>query len=287
MALKSVLFCAAVSAWLIPALSWAQGINTNVALPVAKGEGISRTQLRWMRASDDPSPLDRKIRTAVAPQTLVLGLTPELSLFATLPVLLHQKVDRALGRQHTDPAFGDVTLLARQMLYVDDYGALSTRRVALLAGIKLPTGADRFGTQTFDPIVGGVATWAANRHELDVDGLYTLGTRRHGRETGDRLRYDIAYRYRLWPDRFGPRLLQLNAVLELNGVWAARSRLHGRTLRDSGGSTLFLSPGIQLTALRWILEASLQLPIAQNLKGQQVETDFIAVLSVRIPFQWD
>ncbi len=272
---------------LIPALSGAQGINTNVALPVAEGEGISRTQLRWARASDDPSPLDRTIRTVVSKQTLVLGLTPELSLFATLPVLLHRNVDGAPGRQHTDPAFGDVTLLVRQMLYVDDYAPLSTRRVALLAGVKLPTGADRFGTQTFDPIGGAVATWAANRHELDVDGLYTFGTSRQGRETGNRLRYDIAYRYRLWPDRFGSRLRQLNGVLELNGAWAAPSRLHGRTLRDSGGSTLFLSPGIQLVALRWILESSLQIPVAQNLRGQQVETDFIAVLSVRIPFQWD
>ncbi len=269
---------------LIPALSWAQGINTNVALPVAEGEGISRTQLQWSRAADDPGPLDRKVRTVVAPQTLVLGLTSGLSLFATVPVLLHRKADTPPGRRHTDPAFGDVTLLARQMLYVDNYAPLSTRRVALLAGVELPTGADRFGNETFNPIVGAVGTWAANRHELDADGLYTLGTRRHGRETGDRTRYDIAYRYRLWPDRFGARLLQLNGVLELNGAWSARSRLHGRTVRDSGGSRLFLSPGVQLVALRWILEASLQIPVAQNLRGQQVETDFVTVLSIRIPF---
>lgn len=40
--------------------------------------------------------------------------------------------------------------------------------------------------------------------------------RRNGFRRGDRLRYDLAYRYRLWPRRFGNRLLHLNSLLELN-----------------------------------------------------------------------
>ena len=172
-------------------------------------------------------------------------------------------------------------------LLASDYAPLSTRRLALLAGVKLPTGADRFGSPTFDPTLGLVATWASNRHELDIDALATLGTKRHLFETGDQFRYDVAYRYRLWPARFGGRLLQLNGLVELNGAWMDRAHEHGRRVQNSGGHVLFVSPGLQLAAVRWIAELSLQIPLVQSLHGDQIETDFVAVVSGRIPFSLD
>ena len=66
-----------------------------------------------------------------------------------------------------------------------------------------------------------------------------------------------------------------------------RNRDHGSTVRDSGGHVLFASPGLQLAAVRWIAELSLQIPVAQSLHGDQLETDYIAVVSVRIPFSLD
>lgn len=273
-----------VLALVMASTSWAQGVNTNVALPVAKGEGIWRSQLRFGQATDDPSPADREVRTWLAPQTLVLGVTPRLTAFATLPVLAQRRVEANSGPTRNDSAVGDLTLLARYTLWWDDYAPLSTRRVALLSGLKFPSGADRFGTDTFDPIVGGVATWAFDRHEIDLDALYTVSTRRNDFRQGDRVRYDLAYRYRLWPRRFGRRLLQLNGLVELNGLWSDRDRKDGQLVVDSGGHVLFLAPGLQLAAKSWILEASIQLPIAQDLHGSQVEQDIVAVLSVRIPF---
>lgn len=271
-------------AFVVASSAWAQGINTNVALPIAQGEAIWRSQLRFAQATDDPTLADREARALVAPQTLVLGITPRLTAFATLPVLVYRRVESRLGAVRTDPAVGDFTLLGRYTLWWDDYAPLSTRRAALLAGLKFPSGADRVGTETFDPIFGGVATWAFDRHEIDLDALYTVSTIRHGVRQGDRVRYDLAYRYRIWPRRFGKRLLQLNGLLELNGQWSDRGRQDGHRLTDSGGRVLFLAPGLQLISKRWIFEISLQVPIAQNLHGAQVEQDFIGVLSMRIPF---
>ncbi len=269
----------------MPRAALAQGINTNVALPVAKGEGIWRSQLRARVATDDPSSLDREIQALVAPQTLVYGITPRLTAFATLPLLARRRVETGSSSERTSPAIGDLTLLGRYTVLADDYAPLSTRRAAVIAGVKLPTGADRFGTPSYDPTLGAVGTWAANRHELDVDFLYTVGTKRRDFEAANRLRYNLAYRYRLWPRRFGRRLRQVSALLELNGRWAAHTRRDGRTIRDSGGQVVFLSPGLQYVTSRLIVEASLQLPVSQSLNGSQVETDFVGVLSVRVPFE--
>ena len=282
---------ALVLALLAPAPAVAQGINTNVALPVAMGEGIFRSQLRYVRATDDPSPSDREVRTLVALQTLVYGITPRLTAFATLRVLAHRRVEMGGDTVRRDEELGDLRLLGRYTLFVDDYAPLSTRRLAILAGMKFPTGTnttgpDRFGTPSFDPILGAVGTWAANRHELDVDALYTITTKRHDLEAGDRFRYDLAYRYRVWPKRFGRRLLALHGVLELNGAWTGRTHEDGRTVRDSGGHMLFVSPGVQFVTDRLILEASVQVPVVQDLNGPQLETDFVGVFSVRIPFEF-
>lgn len=276
----------AIAALALATSARGQGINTNVALAVSEGEGIWRSQLRWIRATDDPSPLDREADRLVAPQTLVYGVTPKLTAFATLPILAHREIQAGGRTVLEDEAIGDLTLLGRYTFYQDDYAPLSTRRVAFLGGVKLPTGADRFGTPSFDPLFGLVATGATNRHEVDADLLFTATTERQGVETGDRLRYDVAYRYRLWPDRFRGRLVQLNGLVELNGTWTSVTEEDGRTLGDTGGNVLFVSPGLQLITSRFVLEASLQLPLLQDLRGPQLERDFVGVLSVRLPFSF-
>ena len=274
----------------LAALSWpgvgvAQGINTNVALAVAEDEGIFRSQLRFRHASDAASGTGRELDALVAPQTLVYGVTPRLTAFVTLPVLAHRRSQLADGSVLRDEALGDLRLLGRYTFFADDYAPLSTRRVAFLAGMKLPTGADRFGTPSFDPIFGAVGTWASNRHELDVDALYRVTTERHDFEAGDEFRYDLAYRYRLWPERFGRRLLQLNGILELNGRWAGKTHRGGQSVGASGGNALYVSPGAQLITKNYIVEVSIQVPVWQDPNGPQLEDDFVAVLSVRIPFE--
>ena len=282
--MKAIWTACALLGVVLPTAVSAQGINSNVALPVAEGEGIWRSQLRYRRATDDPSGMGRELDALVAPQTLVYGVTAKLTAFATLLILAHRRRELGDGSVNKDSAVGDFRLLGRYTFFADDYAPLSTRRVAVLAGMKFPTGADRFGTPSFDPIFGAVGTWTGNRHELDLDALYTVTTERHDFEAGDEFRYDLAYRYRLWPEHFEGRLLQLNAVLELNGRWTGKTRMDGSTVEASGGNILFLAPGAQFITKRVIVEASVQVPIWQDLNGPQLEDDFTAVLSVRIPF---
>ena len=268
----------------LPNVGLAQGINTNVALAVAEDEGIFRSQIRYRRATDDPAGSGRELDVVALPQTLVYGVTPRITSFITLPIVAHRRIEAGDGSVRRDGGLGDLRVLARYTFFIDDYAPLSTRRAALIAGLKLPTGTGRIGTESFDPVFGAVGTWAFNRHEIDLDTLYTLTTKRRNFEAGDELRYDVAYRYRLWPARFGKRLVQLNGLLEINGRWRDQARADGNTVAASGGSVLFLSPGVQFITKQGIVEASFQIPVQQNLNSAQLEDDWTAVLSVRIPF---
>jgi hypothetical protein len=266
----------------LSSVSSARGVNTDVALPVAEGEGIWRSQLRFTRATDDPTPRGREARLLIAPQTLVLGVTPRLTAFATLEMLAGRRVESRSGSTRADPALGDLTLLGRYTLFWDDYAPLSTRRSALLAGVKLPTGANRFGTETFDPLLGGLRDLglrpARDRRRRSLHGVDAPQRLSPGRSP--------ALRPGLSVPSVAAALRQAVAAVECPARAGRSVERSGRGAWPDGGGLrgqVALAPGLQLAAKTWMLEASLQLPIAQD-HGSQIEQDFVMVLSLRVPF---
>lgn len=267
-------------------------INSSVALPVRKGGFVFRSQVRWLRATDDPTSLNRKVDVIAIPNVLVYGATPDLALFAIFPYIFTNTefTDTSLGGRvnKNESGIGDLTLLARYTVYARDYPS-GTFRLAPLAGIKIPTGDDDLKPITTDSIdfqFGGVSTvtWGFGRYEIDADIIYGINTEADSFESGDDLTYDLAYQFRVYPwtlpDVGVPNFIYL--VAEANGVYSQKGRLGGEEIDDSGGHILFLSPGIQFATKRYILEASIQLPAVQNLNGSQLETDFILTAGFRV-----
>lgn len=75
-------------------------------------------------------------------------------------------------------------------------------------------------------------------------------------------------------------------ILELNGETTRRNEIDGVKVTDSGGTTLFLTPGLQgvigRTMLLW--EVAAQVPIVQELNRDQLRTDFRFLIGVRFLF---
>ena len=116
--------------------------------------------------------------------------------------------------------------------------------------------------------------------------MYKVNTEARDMDLGEELRYDLAYELRVlpreWPEHGTPS--QLYAVLEVNGRTRDKDVSGGVELDGTGGTVVFLSPGVQWITKRVIYEASLQLPVAQNLNGNQVETDLVAAVGIRVQF---
>ena len=265
----------------------AAGINTNVALPVREGGYVYRTQLRFLSASDDPTFLDRDVDTYAVPNVLVYGVTARTTLFGVLPYFSRSVdfTDAGLRQSdHTD-GFGDLRFLVRQTVYARD-AVQRTSRFGLLGGLEIPSGKEDFSSHSTDYLLGGVYTLQDGRHELDADLVYKINTEGRDLELGDELQYDLAYEVRVspweWPERGTPS--QIYLVLEVNGKTSQRARDDGVQLADTGGTLVFLSPGIQFVTRRVIYEGSIQIPVVQNLNGGQVETDFVAAAGVRVQF---
>ena len=267
-------------------------INSNVALPVRKGGLIFRSQMRWLKASDDPTGLNRERDVIAIPNVLLYGATRDLALFAIFPYIFRtlKFPDSETGSRvnQKDNGIGDLTLIARYTVYANDYRS-GTFRLAPLFGIKLPTGDDDLRPITTDSVdvqFGGVSTvtWDYGRHEIDADAVYRLNTEADNFDKGDSLTYDLSYQFRVFPwtlpEKGLPNFVYL--VAEANGFFSKKNKLDDLTIGNSGGNTIFLSPGLQYSARRFIIESSVQLPVAQDLNGSQVETDFVWTLGFRL-----
>jgi len=184
---------------------------------------------------------------------------------------------------------GDVTLLGRYTFVAADRPA-STTRIAAQIGVKLATGrtdaltddGDEFldshlqpGTGSTDVLLGLSLSHALKRLSFAVNLLGTLpgegeyGDTKH--QFGDALNYDVSAKYRLYPGPAQPRSPQVFAVLGVNGETRAKEKIDGVTEENSGGTALYVAPGLQLTLPpHWVLDLTYQAAAYHNLGGTQL-----------------
>lgn len=130
-----------------------------------------------------------------------------------------------------------------------------------------------------------IATYQTLDYEIDAQVSYKANTEANGFEFGDEFRFDASLQYRLWPRELGGGVPGfLYGVIETNLLHQAKNEIGGTNDPNSGGTKLFLSPGLQYVTKRWVLEAIVQLPVVQDLNGTELEDDFIVRAGFRVNF---
>ncbi len=249
----------------------AAGLNTNVALTPPEGGWIIRAQWRYSMLGNDPTPLGRKVDVSLQPITAVYGVTADLAVQATVPII-YRKIAFGSGVERSDTGVGDIPLLAKYRFYQKDEPGVTTRWAAI-GGLEVPTFDNAFSSESLDPIIGTVWTHQERAWWIDWDLLYKFNTA-GGLDGDDELRGDVAASVRLLAgesDTIGP--WGLYAIGEVNATYFT-----------DGSVQIFGSPGIQFITPNVILEAGVQLPMVQNLAAPRLEKDLTVVLSFRVQF---
>lgn len=238
------------------------------------------------------------------------GITPEFMLLAVAPY----KYGKTTGDPNPDgtpntmmagsaSGLGDVALLGRYT-FLKNETPEATTVMAGVAGIKFATGrtdaktADGMnyldshlqpGTGSTDYLLGLSYSHSLQRFSLSANMLGTIttegkfGNTKH--QFGNSLNYDVTGKYRIAPEAFSPMKPQLFAALGVNGEVRGRETEDGVTVADSGGNTVYLSPGLQLVlAPRWIAELSYQHAIYHNLYGTQLGETYKVISGVTYLF---
>ena len=282
---------------------------TNTSLTVGFQSNALRTFSRFVARNrleiDGTEVADREDREVfVFAQVLAVPvrLGPGTVLTVAAPILRKETNFTAPGAARTGFAasgLGDVTLTLKQRFYHNDFlgGGL---QAALIGGLKLPTGSSHQrdaqgsplsrglqpGTGSVDVPLGLVFTAFRDRVGFNADLLYQFNNRSDGFRFGDETKIDLALGYRLFPTKYKSiRDKSLSAYLELNTALSQRADFNQLEISDSGGTIVFLTPGIQAVLNpRFLVEAAFQVPVFQRLNGTQLAFAPTANFGIRLLF---
>jgi hypothetical protein len=274
-------------------------VTFNTALPVGGGEFVARGLFIFGESGQDPSGADRRHKAFSSIAVLGYGVNHKLALFGVLPyvdkeldlTLMGSRVNRAAS------GLGDMSVFMRYTVVQWDRPG-STFRVAPFLGLKVPTGDStrldaigslppsvQPGSGAWDVFGGVTMTYQKSEFQTDAQLSYRTKNESGGFDPGDEFRLDGSLQYRLWPQQLGEGVPKfLYGVLETNVVYRDRDQVNGSNDTNSGGTTVYLSPGLQWVTQRWIFEGVVQLPIAQNLHGEALENDYILRAGFRFNF---
>jgi len=282
---------------LTPLKAFSQGppINTDTAIITGLEGAAVRSFVKSIKKSGDlPGGGTGRVTAIAVPLVVPYEIfTNKLIFVGIFPYFdKSRKTDKAgvTERQKTT-GFGDASLSLKYLVFQRD-ALKETKRATVVGGIKLPTGNDdkkglprpfQLGSGSFDYHLGSTFTWVKGRGSVNADFLYTFKTEAGGFRFGDTMKYDLALGFRLLPVVYRTYpAKQLNIYLEFNGLYARRNDVNGASVQDSGGNTVLISPGIQFIPGRTLIfEASLQLPLIEDLNGTQLETDYTFLAGFR------
>ena len=241
------------------------------------------------------------------------GITPEFMVMAVVPykkgkttgeadmTMDPPMVDRAAAGDAS--GLGDIALMGRYT-FLKKETPDTTSVMAGLFGIKFATGKTdaktsdglsyldshlQPGTGSTDYLLGLSYSHALQRFSLSVNLLGTITTEGKFGDTkhqfGNALNYDVSGKYRIAPEAFAPTKPQLFVALGLTGELREREKEDGVAVPDSGGNTVYLSPGLQLVLVpHWVVELSYQRAVYHNLYGTQLGESYKAVSGVTYLF---
>jgi hypothetical protein len=170
--------------------------------------------------------------------------------------------------------------------------------LALIAGLKLPTGrsdvhldngerlepSSQPGSGAWD-FQGGVgySRFLTSRLTIDASVLYTFRTTRDDFKVGDRFDTGVAFGYRLTDDI--NTFPQWSIFAELNGVWVQKDHPEEGPNPNTGGVTIFLTPGGRVRLTEHVaLTLAPSVPVYQDLNGDQDKTQFKVAATLSFSF---
>lgn len=260
-----------------PAL--AAPITFNTALPVSEDGIVLRQQFIFTEASGP----DTEIESLTSVTVGGYGISSKWAVFGVLPVTHIER--EAQGVESDTFGLGDAVLFSRyEILRLDKKGA--TTRIAPILGVRLPTGeTGETSDGSLDVFGGLVATVATTDYNLGGQIVYTANREANEFEAGDTLAVDASLQYRVWPDSLSADTKGfLFGVIEGNITWQDDARFSDEHAEQSGGTSLSLSPGLQYVTQRWIVEAAVTIPVANDFSDDRVRPDYSARTSLRINF---
>ncbi len=250
-------------------------VNGFGAMQPSVGHFTVHSMVNYRQFDGDETTQERDIRQVSIATQVSYALLSNLAVTLDVPVLFNHLSRSAVATGDSATGIGDMSLLVKWRPWQNDTGPTDTMRLVLVGGIQMPGGTETYWDSTgeeWNPLFGAIFSMVRGRHGVNADVIYELNTGGHSRPDG--FRYDASYLYRLSPAEYGAESsgAAIYAVAELNGLY-----------ETNGNHQLFLAPGVMYEATWWTVDATVMIPLAQDLKDRP-ETEIAFGVGLRLSF---
>ncbi len=146
-----------------------------------------------------------------------------------------------------------------------------TLQATVVANLQFPTGSSSknppTGNGSFSYFLGATYACTSFNWYAFISPGVNLRATHHGTKSGNSYLYQ--WGLARYIESLSPRGWIFDLMIEFNGTYAEKDRVHGITDFNSGGNSIFVTPSIWLSSKRWIFQWGIGFPILQNLKGHQ------------------
>lgn len=259
------------------------GISIDAGLTPPKKRWIIRAQMRLMQRNDDPTPMQREMKSYMFPVVVAYGVRSDLSVMIRQVYMRREMV--MSGTESSNSGFGDLFVLAKYRAFRVNRPAY-TFGVAPTVGLVLPTGDSVFTSHSWNLQVGLLGSGRRGSWAMDINLTYAwIGMARtdgSDLDPGDEyfLEYAVAYQAAVGEDAD----LAFAPVLESSYKFTASDKNAGQKDANTGESVFLLSPGVKITRSSFIAEGLVQFPVWQSQTGMQTKRDIGLIVGVRVMF---
>ena len=282
-----------------------------------KLSAVKRESLKLANTSADLHSVDSMMLPSFS---LSYGLTDDLTLGVRVPLVFRYGMEDS--HYHADDnevenmdlgdnsGVGDTLFFGQYRFFKD---VETNTHLSLLLGISAPTGdASRYvssngagahnntrfetelqpGSGAWSGLFGFALTKQINSLSFDGSVMYTLSSEgAQGSDLGDSVGYNISSAYRLSLTDLAGVFDQsaIDCILELNGQHQQREKQSGAQVGNSGGNSLYLSPGLRFVSgsnrwNNWNVGTSFGYPIVDASNGDQDDLGYRILGTVNLNF---
>ena len=258
-------------------------ITFNTALPVSDAEIIIRQQIINTAASDDIGGVSRNLNIWRSVTAMGYGINEKLAVFTVVPIINREMT---IGPVSTNASgLADIKSFVRYQIYQND-GPGRTTRIAGFGGVNIPTGKTGQTSDGSTDFFGGlIYTRASTNWNFDGQIKYTANGQKNTFQRGNETAFDASLQYRINGRNNNVNTNgYLYTVLEASLVYTGRNEIANLADINSGGTTTYITPGLQYATKRWIAETAVKIPVVKQLNGTALQPGVTVIASMRFNF---
>lgn len=214
---------------------------------------------------------------------VIYGIRDNFSVFLSAPFNLKSRS----GSSHSSGI--------EDMVLQLEYGYFSRSREdyslqgSIVTNVQFPTGSSRknpsTGNGSFSYFLGTTFAYLSqNWYAFASPGVNLTTTHHHGTKFGNSYLYQ--WGFARYIKQLSPPGWIFDLMIEFDGTYAEKDKIHGKVDPDSGGNTIFVTPSIWMSSKRFVLQWGIGFPIVQDLNGKQDKALYQIAYNFGVGFQF-